>query len=47
MNFFSQPIYSMILLDENTFATGDDDGTVKCNVIHLSLYFSKIVIQNY
>lgn len=30
-SYLRQPIYTMTIINENVFATGDDDGVVKCN----------------
>jgi len=29
--YFRQPIYTMTVISEHVFVTGDDDGVVKCN----------------
>lgn len=29
--YLRQPIYTMTIINEHVFATGDDDGVVKCN----------------
>lgn len=35
ITFSRQPIYTMTVINEDVFATGDDDGVVRCNNIYL------------
>jgi hypothetical protein len=34
---FSNPLYCLLVMDENLLASGDDNGTVKCEFKHCCL----------
>lgn len=46
---FREPIYTMTIIGENMFATGDDDGVVKCktHLYHFLFCFRCIIILVY